>query len=48
MTTATTNAASTRTPQHGYTKSGLPVHAHTTDYVKRETAAQRFNAAVGL
>jgi hypothetical protein len=48
MTTATTSTASARKPRHGYTKTGLPVHANTTDYIKRETAAQRFNAIVGL
>ena len=47
-TAATPRTASTATPVHGYTKAGLPVHAHTRDYVKRETAAQRINAAVGL
>ena len=44
----TTSSAPGHPPRHGYTQSGLPVHARTTDYVRRETAAQRFNAAVGL
>lgn len=47
-TTATPRTAPTGEPLHGYTKAGLPVHARTHDYVKRETAAQRINAAVGL
>lgn len=47
-TTATPRPAPTGEPLHGYTKAGLPVHARTHDYVKRETAAQRINAAVGL
>jgi len=47
MSTATSTAPP-RTPRHGYTQSGLPVHARTHDYLKRDTAAQRFNAAVGL
>jgi hypothetical protein len=44
----TTTTSTPPAPKHGYTRSGLPVHARTHDYVKRETAAQRFNAAVGL
>jgi hypothetical protein len=35
-------------PKHGYTRDGMPVHARTHDFVKRDTAAQRFNSAVGL
>ena len=49
--TTTTHDRAVKTPaepKHGYTKSGLPVHARTHDYVKRATPAQRFNAAVGL
>lgn len=30
-------------PQHGYTKSGIPVHARTVDHHKTDTAYQRFN-----
>ncbi|HWF16033.1 MAG TPA: hypothetical protein VG244_07630 [Acidimicrobiales bacterium] len=37
-----------RTPKHGYTLDGIPVHAKTRDYFKKDTAMQRFNAAVGL
>jgi hypothetical protein len=51
MSATTTTAPSTeprRVPRHGYTKDGIPVHAHTHDYVKKNTAAQRFNAAFGL
>lgn len=35
-------------PRHGYTQDGTPVHARTHDFVKKDTAAQRFNAAFGL
>jgi len=35
-------------PKHGYTKDGTPVYARTHHFVKADTAAQRFNAAVGL
>lgn len=50
MTTTTTapKRAPKRAPKHGYTKDGVPVHGKTHDFVKRDTAAQRFNAAVGL
>jgi hypothetical protein len=44
----TTEAARPRTPKHGYTKDGTPVYARTHAYLKTDTAAQRFNAAVGL
>jgi uncharacterized membrane protein len=37
-----------RAPKHGYTNDGVPVHAKTHDFVRRDTAAQRFNSAVGL
>lgn len=37
-----------RAPKHGYTKDGIPVHAKTHDFVKRDTALQRINSAVGL
>jgi type IV secretory pathway VirB3-like protein len=37
-----------REPKHGFTKDGVPVHAKTRDYFRRDTAMQRFNAAVGL
>jgi uncharacterized membrane protein len=46
MTTTTT--ARSRAPKHGYTKDGMPVHERTHQFVKRDTAAQRFNSAVGL
>jgi hypothetical protein len=45
MTTITDPAAP---PKHGYTKEGTPVYARTHGYLKRDTAAQRINAAVGL
>jgi uncharacterized membrane protein len=48
MTTKTHDHAAAAKPRHGYTQSGLPVHARTHDYFKRETTAQRINAAVGL
>lgn len=35
-------------PKHGYTKDGTPVYERTHRYLKRDTAAQRFNAAFGL
>ena len=44
----TTTTAQEKTPKHGYTKDGMAVHAKTHDFVKRDTAAQRFNSAVGL
>jgi hypothetical protein len=37
-----------REPKHGYTQDGLPVHARTRDFYKKDTVMQRFNAAVGL
>ena len=48
MTTITGEAVPPPAPQHGYTKDGTPVYAHTHHFVKVDTAAQRFNAAVGL
>ena len=50
MTTTTAAAPSTahRPPRHGYTKEGVAVHAHTHDFVKKNTAMQRFNATFGL
>jgi len=47
-TTSTTTTNAAPAPKHGFTKDGLPVHARTHDYVKKDTAAQRFNAAFGL
>jgi hypothetical protein len=44
----TTTAAPTITPQHGYTKDGTPVYAHTHHYFKRATLFQRINARVAL
>jgi len=44
----TTEAARPLTPKHGYTKDGVPVYARTHHYLKTDTPAQRFNAAVGL
>lgn len=35
-------------PEHGYTKSGQPVHALTTDYHKAENFFQRINSKFGL
>ena len=35
-------------PQHGYTKDGTPVYAHTHHFWKQNTTVQRINAAVGL
>ena len=46
--TTTTEAAAPPTPKHGYTKDGVPVYGRTHAYLKRDTAVQRFNAAVGL
>lgn len=37
-----------RAPKHGYTKEGVPVHAKTHDFAKRDTVVQRINSAVGL
>jgi uncharacterized membrane protein len=48
MIPSTGTAAHKESPPHGYTKAGVPVHAHTRDFVKKDTAAQRFNAKVGL
>jgi hypothetical protein len=48
MTTITGETVPPPAPQHGYTKDGTPVYAHTHHFVKVDTAAQRFNAAVGL
>jgi hypothetical protein len=51
MTTTAPSTATTthkRPPRHGYTHDGVPVHAHTRDFVKKDTAAQRINAKVGL
>jgi hypothetical protein len=46
--TTTTDAAAPLSPEHGYTKDGTPVYAHTHHFLKADTAAQRINAAVGL
>ena len=35
-------------PKHGFTKDGTPVYERTHRYLKRDTAAQRFNASFGL
>ena len=43
-----TATAAPPVPKHGYTKDGTPVYERTHRYVKRDTAAQRFNAAFGL
>jgi len=49
MTTTAEPANSTGiVPQHGYTKDGTPVYAHTHHFWKRNTFVQRINAAVGL
>src|SRR5580700_11378788 len=50
MTTTKAHRPTTneRAPKHGYTQDGMPVHARTHDFVKKDTAAQRFNAAFGL
>jgi hypothetical protein len=48
MTTITGETVPPPAPHHGYTKDGTPVYAHTHHFVKVDTAAQRFNAAVGL
>lgn len=45
---ATTTTAHRRAPKHGYTEDGVPVHATTHDFARRDTAAQRINSAVGL
>jgi hypothetical protein len=37
-----------RQPRHGYTKGGAPVYGRTHEFVKRDTAVQRFNSAIGL
>ena len=47
-TTAAVTTTQRRPPRHGYTKEGVPVHAHTRDFVKRDTLMQRVNATVGL
>jgi TRAP-type C4-dicarboxylate transport system permease small subunit len=44
----TTGTAALPPPKHGFTKDGTPVYARTHRYMKMDTAAQRFNAAVGL
>jgi uncharacterized membrane protein len=46
--TTTTTTTHEPTPRHGYTKDGAPVHAKTHDFVKKDTAMQRINSAVGL
>jgi hypothetical protein len=46
--TTTTDATAPPAPKHGYTKDGTPVYARTHRYVKRDTTAQRINAAIGL
>ena len=46
--TTTPTTTNERAPKHGYTKDGVPVHAKTHDFVKRDTLAQRINSAVGL
>jgi hypothetical protein len=50
MTTPKVHQPATKeyTPRHGYTQDGMPVHARTHDFVKKDTPAQRFNAAFGL
>ena len=48
MTMTTTTDAPTITPQHGYTKDGTPVFAHTHHYFKTRTVFQRINARVAL
>jgi hypothetical protein len=37
-----------RVPRHGYTKAGTPVYGRTHEFVRKDTVAQRINAAVGL
>jgi hypothetical protein len=37
-----------RAPKHGYTKDGVAVHGKTHEFLKRDTAVQRINSAVGL
>jgi len=44
----TTTEAPPITPQHGYTKDGTPVYAHTHHYFKTSTVFQRINARVAL
>jgi len=44
----TTHAHEHAPPKHGYTRDGMPVYEHTHRYAKHDTAAQRFNSAVGL
>jgi hypothetical protein len=46
--TTTTTTKHERVPKHGYTKDGVAVHGRTHDFAKHDTAAQRFNSAVGL
>jgi len=46
--TTTTEAVAPPTPEHGYTKNGTPVYAHTRHFVKTDTLIQKINAAVGL
>jgi hypothetical protein len=48
MTTTDATAAATIAPKHGYTKDGTPVYAKTHHFAKTDTAAQRFNASLGL
>ncbi len=44
----TTTQAPPIAPQHGYTKDGTPVYAHTHHYLKTRTVFQRINARVAL
>lgn len=46
--TTTTTPTHERAPKHGYTRDGVPVHAKTHDFVKRDAVVQRINSAVGL
>jgi hypothetical protein len=46
--TTTTGAAAPPKPKHGFTRDGTPVYERTHRYAKRDTPAQRFNAAFGL
>jgi hypothetical protein len=51
MTTTDAHAPTTQEPLRprlGYTKDGTAVYATTHHFAKMDTAAQRFNAAVGL
>ena len=48
MTTTTTTDARPHASRLRYTKDGTAVHARTHDFVKKDTAVQRFNAAFGL